>query len=232
MELAIDTSTVVAGVAIAHEGRPLAEIAWRAGYKHTKQLYATIEFALQQAGASLDKIQAVAVAIGPGSFSGLRVGVSAAKGFAESLGIPLVGVPTMAVEAFPFAGLGLPIRPILDAGRGEIAVACYRDAQGRLEEIDATRITTIEALVASITERTLFCGEHLPAVQTSLATLGPLAMIPPSATLPRRPGSLAALAWQRLERGERDDAATLQPLYLRGPSITKPGPARTAKKGS
>jgi len=232
VELAIDTSTVIAGVAIAHEGQPIAEVVWRAGYEHTKQLYSTIEFALQQAVQSLDKIQAVAVAIGPGSFSGLRVGVSAAKGFAESLGVPLVSIPTMVVEAFSFAGLGLPIRPILDAGRGEIAVACYRNAHGGLEEVEAPRITTVEALTATITERTLFCGEHLPAVQASLAGLGPLAVIPPAAALPRRPGSLAALAWQRLEKGERDDPATLQPLYLRGPSITRPGPARLAKKGA
>src|SRR5207245_225595 len=146
----------------------------------------------------------------------------------ESLGIPLVGVPTMAIEAFPFTGLGLPVRPILDAGRGEIAVACYRDADGTLQEVEAPCITTVEALAGSITERTLFCGEHLLVVQASLAALVPLAVIPPSAALPRRPGSLAALAWQRLEKGERDDPATLQPLYLRGPSITGPGPARRA----
>lgn len=231
MELAIDTSTATAGVALSRQGRVLAEHIWRAEYNHTRHLTPVIEFVLHQQGIAARDLHAIAVATGPGSFSGLRVGVSAAKGMAESLDIPLVGIGTLWVEAYPFASHHLPIVVVLDAGRGELAVGRFSTANGRLQETEPPRIATLEGICASIRQRTLFCGEHMPFIQGALAErLGSLAVFPSAAALLRRPGHLAELAWQRLVRGERDDAATLQPIYVRGPSITRPGLARAVRQ--
>jgi len=229
MELSIDTSTAVCGVAVSRQGKLLAERAWRTDLNHTKQLFTTIEAVLKESGATMDDVKAVIVAIGPGSFSGLRVGVSAAKGLAVALQVPLAAVNTMAIEAAPYAGSGLPICVILDAGRGELAVAAYTAADGNLREARPWAVMSLEALCASIAERTHFCGEHLPAVQAVLsAKLGVRAVFPTDPAAMRRPRYLAQLGWQRLATGDHSDPATLQPIYLRAPSITAPKPPAKA----
>ena len=231
MELAIDTSTATAGVALGHRGKVLAEVAWRAGRNHTVELHPTIERVLALNRTAMDSIDAIIVAIGPGTFSGLRVGVSAAKGFAVALGVPIVAVGTLAAEAYPFAVAGLPIRPILDAGRGELAVGHFQAKGAGLEEREPATITDLDGLCASVVETTVFCGEHLPEIADELkARLGSLAKIPPASALLRRPGHLVELGWLRLAAGDSDDAATLQPVYLRAPSISRPRPARVASK--
>ena len=231
MELCIDTSTAIAGVALTHEGRLLHEMTWRAGREHTVQLMPAIEGMLRRASVTPQELDAIIVAVGPGSFSGLRVGMSAAKGFGLALGVPLAGVSTLAVEAYPHGAVGLPVHPVLDAGRGEIAVGSYRFSRDLPEETEPPRITTVEALCAEVCEPTLFCGEHLDAVGREIAgLLGPLAVIPPASALARRPSNLAALGWAMLQRGEIQDPAVLQPLYLRAPSITKPKQPRAARR--
>lgn len=228
MELALDTSTAMAGVAVAEHGRLVAELTWRAGQNHTTQLYPAIEQVLKLAGTTPQGVTAIVVAIGPGTFSGLRVGVSAAKGFALANELPLAAVSTMALEAYPFAVSGLPIRPILDAGRGELAVGHFAGES----EIAPPRILTLEALCAEIQVPTLFCGEQLPLVAERLrARLGERAVLPPLSAAVRRPGNLAELGWRRLAAGQREELATLQPNYLRAPSITPPKRQTAVKSG-
>jgi len=223
VELAIDTSTNTAGVALARRGSLVAEATWRTEFRHTAELVATIEWLLGRAGGRPSALEAVAVAVGPGSFSGLRVGLSAAKGLAMSLGIPIVGVGTLAVEAYPFLGGRMPVCPLLDAGRGEIAAALFRETGGQPQEAQAPHLTTVERLCRTISEPTLFCGEHLPVVREDIVgRLGPLAAFPPASAMVRRPGHLAELGWRRLAHGDADDLAALQPVYLRAPAITEP----------
>ena len=231
MELSLDTSTATAGVAVSKEGRVLAGIAWRAGYSHTLQLYPAIEQALKLAGTSVSEITHVIVACGPGTFSGLRVGVSAAKGFALARDLPLAAVSTMAVEAYPFMGCGLPIRPILDGGRGELAVGSFRESPEGLVESAPVTVLTLAALIEGTRVPTLFCGERLPEVAAELGGLGPLAVIPPFAAAIRRPGALAELGWRRIQAGQLEDLATLQPTYLRAPTITPPKPRVAVRPG-
>ena len=222
MELSIDTSTGTAGVALSREGRLLAEMAWFAGRNHTTHLHSGIEYLLKQQGVKPVDLKGIIVAIGPGSFSGLRVGVSAAKGMALALEIPLAAVSTLAVEAYQFAVTGLAMRPLLDAGRGELSTALYR-WQGGMTELEPANIATVDDICARTKERTVLCGEQLPAVADVLkARMGELAIIPPFSTLMRRPGHLAELGWKGLKEGLTADVATLQPEYLRAPSITPP----------
>jgi tRNA threonylcarbamoyl adenosine modification protein YeaZ len=221
MELSIDTSTNWGGVAVSLEGKLLAEITWKPGQNHTVELYPNISRLMEAAHTDMKSLTAVFVAIGPGSFNGLRAGISAAKGLAFSLGIPLKGVGTLEVEAYPFAFSALPICPIHDAGRGEIATALYR-FKGQWQCLSEEHLTTIERLPEEIKQKTIFCGE-IPAgaIEDIKSMFDDRAVIPGAEALLRRPAMLAALGWQHLRAGGADNLSTLQPIYLRQPPITQ-----------
>jgi len=221
MEIAIDTSTAWGGAAISQDGNLLAELTWKPGQNHTSELFPNIERLLQTAKTDIKSLTAVFVATGPGSFNGLRAGISAAKGLAFSLNIPLVGISTLEAEALPFAFAGLPLCPIHDAGRGEIAAALYRRANS-WQQLKEEYLTTVETLCAEVNEKTIFCGEIPPAAMgLILASLGEKAVIPGWEQRLRRPGYISYLGWRRLQSGREDNPATLQPIYLRQPPITQ-----------
>ena len=221
MEIAIDTSTSWGGTALSQDGNLLAELTWKPGQNHTTELFPNIERLLQTAKSDIRSLTAVFVAIGPGSFNGLRAGISAAKGLAFSLKIPVVGISTLAAEALPFAFTGLPLCPIHDAGRGEIAAALYRQSDS-WRQLKEEYLTNAESLCAEISEKTIFCGEIPPsAIDHILASLGEKAIIPGWEQRLRRPGYISYLGWQRLQSGRDDNPATLQPIYLRQPPITQ-----------
>lgn len=220
MELAIDTSTSVASLALAQEGNLLAEVTWKVGANHTSEVIPTLRWLLERANTSLDEIKALAVALGPGSYSGLRAGLSVAKGLALSRGVPIVGISTLEIEAFAFADSGLPVRPLLDAGGGVLATTLFRLEGKEWHRLEEDRLAKLEELLAITKEPTIFCGEGYSPVASHLRNaLGDKARLPVSHS-PRRAGSLAYLGWLGLARGERDDPASLQPIYLRAPSVT------------
>lgn len=221
MELSIDTSTDWGGIAISRDGGLLAEITWKPGRNHTVELYPNINRLMETAGINAKSLSAVFVAIGPGSFNGLRAGISAAKGLSFSLDIPIKGISTLEIEAFPFAFSNMPICPIHDAGRGEIAVALYRQ-EGNWQCLAVEHLTTISALPDEIKENTIFCGE-IPegSIQTIESLLGKKAIIPSAGSRIRRPSILAALGWHYLQLQGSDNLSTLQPIYLRQPPITQ-----------
>lgn len=221
MELAIDTSTETASIALSSEGGVVAELTWNAGRNHTAELLPNLVYLLHQAKSNLEDIDGLIVAKGPGSFNGLRVGMSVAKGFALALGVPLVGISTLEVEAFPHAATALPICPILNAGRGEIATALFQVRRGKWRRLLEEHITTLDGLLPEIKGRTIFCGKipHEVALQVE-ERLGDKAMVIEGAGVLRRAGYLAELGWRRLKEGDFDHSPTLQPLYLRRPAIT------------
>ena len=159
MELAIDTSTEVAGIALSSQGEIIAELTWHAGQNHTTELIPNLICILEQTKLHLEDINGVIVARGPGSFNGLRVGMSFAKGLALSLNIPIVGISTLEVEAFPYAFTALPVCPIQNAGRGEIATALFQAKRGIWCRLVEEHITPVEALLPELKRRTIFCGE-------------------------------------------------------------------------
>ena len=227
MELSIDTATDTASIAISLEGKPLAEISWCAGQNHTVNLMPNALHLFKLTGEELNKIDAVFVSLGPGSYNGLRAGLSAAKGLALSLHIRLIGIGTLELVAYPYADAGLPICVVHNIGRGEIATASFRMLDSGWHKLIEEHITTLDALCKTIDSKTVVCGQFsgFPETQPDPAQfiaerLGDLAVI--RETTLRRAGVLAELGWRRLERGESDNIATLQPLYLRRPSITKP----------
>jgi tRNA threonylcarbamoyl adenosine modification protein YeaZ len=223
MQLAIDTSTDIASLALVQDGEVLAELTWRCGQNHTAQLLSHLAHLLNKTEVNLQSISYIIVARGPGSFNGLRVGISTAKGLAFSLGIPLVGISTLEADAYQHAEIGLPICSILNAGREEIATAIYQKKQNKWRQLLSEHITTVDTLCSQIATKTIFCGELTPFIATELRKqLKQRVIIPPPATRLRRASFLAELGQKRLEAGDYDNPATLQPLYLRRPPITKP----------
>lgn len=227
MELSLDTSTDVASIALSHTGDIRAEFTWHVGLNHTVQLMPAIKRMLDVCDTSLSTMNAIFVTLGPGSFAGVRVALAAAKGFALSLGVPLVGVSTLEVDAYPFACTALPICAVHDAGRGEVAVARFQQMGHNWLTLQKDILTTIEQVCAETTERTVFCGEVSARMAEQLRlVLCDSPIIPDASVRMRRAGFLATLAWSRLQRGQIDNTGTIQPIYVRHPHVTvsKPPP--------
>jgi tRNA threonylcarbamoyl adenosine modification protein YeaZ len=219
MLLTIDTSTDSAGLALVQDNKVLAEAIWRCGQNHSVELLPHLTQLLEETKTELKSLSCILVARGPGSFNGLRVGLSTAKGLAFSLGIPLIGISSLALEACQHAETELPICPVFNAGRGDIATALYRNRAG-WRQLAPEHITTVDALASEITEKTRFCGEYVALIADELKEkLKDKAAIAPEK--PRSSSRLAEMAKGRLEAADYDSPATLQPLYLRRPAITR-----------
>jgi tRNA threonylcarbamoyladenosine biosynthesis protein TsaB len=217
MLVAIDTSTDYASLAL-HDGFQVqAEHTWRSPRRHTVELVPRLIAALEQLELSTSQLSGVAVARGPGSFTGLRVGLAVAKGLALSQGLPLLGVSTLDVIAAAQGRGRHTLYAVLQAGRDRISVAAYRWHSSEWRCRDEPHLATWESLAKEIKSPTLLCGEIDPAGADILAALGELVTILPAAARLRRAGFLAELAWRRLNEGESDDPATLVPLYLQYP---------------
>ena len=139
MLLAIDTSTDTASLALAQDETVLAELTWRSKQNHTTQLLPDLNHLFNLTGVTAKSLTAIIVAQGPGSFNGLRVGISAAKGLAFSLGIPIIGVNSLEVAAYQYAETGLPVCAIFNAGRSEIATATYQKKRRQVATTGCSR---------------------------------------------------------------------------------------------
>lgn len=223
MILAIDASTAWSGVALydAAGGAVLAEHGWRTGPDHARQLLPELDAMVRGQGMTARDLTGVGVAIGPGTFNGVRVAVSTAKVLARALDVPIAGVNTLLLYVQPFRGTGLLVRPMLGAARGEIGTGLWR-AGARLEEVEPTRLASPEDLRHPPLEPTVFVGEIEPAVRNLIAALGPTALLASPGQSVRRTAALAELAAERLAAGGHDSAAALAPIYLRPPHITTP----------
>lgn len=198
----------------------LAEETWRSANSHTVELMPSLVRMLERQKVSPSDLRGIAVALGPGSFTGLRIGLSLAKGLALPLAIPLVGIPTLDALVYSQDRRRDPVCAILQAGRGWVCAAFYRWRRGQWQRQGDYHLTTLEKLCASIETKTLFCGEiEAQAAQLLRQCLGEKAILASPAFSLRRAGYLAELGWQRLERGEVDDPTTLSPIYLHHPPI-------------
>ena len=219
MELSLDTASDWAGIALSEEGRTQAELTWHCPRRHSVELMPAIEGLLQRMSVAKDQLTAVFVCTGPGGYASLRVGVSAAKGLAFALGIPLVGVGRLEVEAYAHSSHPHPgaLCPLHLAGRREVAWALYKGPALEWQELSPPRLCPMDDLPTLAPSDALFCGEDIERLAAELARRG----IEPARMAPalRRPCHLASLGWQRLAAGLSDDPRSLVPLYLREPAI-------------
>lgn len=216
MLLAIDTASRVTGLALYDQAGLHMEQMWLSGDNHTVELMPYIVHACEQQGLAPSALQAVAVSLGPGSFTGLRVGLSVAKGLAMALGIPVLGVPTLDAIAYAHSREVLPVCAVLPAGRGRWCAALYqvRSASGWQRSSDYILAST-DDLIALLQEPTLICGElDQPLAEALRTRTAERAVIASPALRLRRAGYLAELAWQRFCAGERDELSSLTPIYL------------------
>ena len=219
MLLAIDTASRVTGIALYDQAGLHLEQMWLTGDNHTVELMPYIVRACEQQGLGPSALQALAVSLGPGSFTGLRVGLSVAKGLAVALGIPVLGIPTLDATAYAHSREVLPVCAVLPAGRGRWCIALYRSgAPSGWQRCSDYALVSADDLLASLREPTFVCGEldaHLVEVLRSAAGgCAPRAVIASPALSMRRVGYLAELAWQRFSAGERDELSSLTPIYL------------------
>jgi tRNA threonylcarbamoyladenosine biosynthesis protein TsaB len=217
MQLAIDTASETASIALSDRGRLTAELTWRCRRNHTVELLPSIDKLLAHVGAGKDDLDAVFVCTGPGMYTGLRVGISVAKGLARARGLPLVGAGRLELDAYPHANCPGAVIAVHKAGRGEFAWAAYVGKPWR--ELSPPRLSKPEELAAEVRGETLFTGEiDEKLVQALEDVSAPVSFAPASASI-RRAASLAELAHQRLEQGATDEPALLRPVYLRPPAI-------------
>lgn len=214
--LGIESSTMQGGVAIAGPGGLLAEYTLNIAATHSERLLPAMDQVLRDARLSLGEVEGYAIALGPGSFTGLRIGLGTLKGLVLAAERPVAGVGTLEALAWCFPFCRYPICPILDARKHELYAAVFRFEGGGLRRLRQDAAMPLPALVDLIREPTLFCGDGLDAYGRALAeALGPLAVFPPRGLAGSRPGAVAVLGRERLLRGEGDPLERLSPRYLR-----------------
>ena len=212
--LIIDTSSSQGGIAL-YDGHALSTRTWPAYRSHTTTLLSEVHHLLDKARIQVGELGAIGIAIGPGAFTGLRVGIGVAKGFHLATGVPLIGVSTLEAAALSLASCGTPVIAVVAAGRGRLVWARYELGSEGLSEVTPPRNGAISELSLEL--------EGMGSVQLTgeldddqVREIGEIAgvSVPPSPVRARHPGALAELAWRRWQSRHFDNAEAIEPVYL------------------
>src|SRR5438105_14184508 len=207
--LAVETSSLAGGVALLDDERLVAEYLLDVSVTHSERLMAAVDQVLTGARWTGRDLGGLAVAVGPGSFTGLRIAVSTAKGLALALGLPIAAVPTLDAMAAALPWAALPVCPVLDARKGEVYASLYRwDGVAMRREWEYLALAP-EALAARLGEPAIVLGDAAPAIRSPHARPAPPSHRAPS------PAWVALLGAERLRGGETVTPAELVPIYLR-----------------
>jgi len=214
MLLALDTATRMIGIALHDGSQVLAESVWLGVDHHTIELAPEVALILRRVGSTPASLTGVAVALGPGSYTGLRIGMALAKGLALAHNLPLVGIPTFDILARSQPHRPEPMLAVIRAGRKRIAGMWYKwRHNGWQSQAEAESLTWADVLEL-LRERTYICGEVDPEGREALSD-EPKAVFAPPAQCIRRPSFLAELAWEQMRSGKVSDPAALTLIYLR-----------------
>jgi len=214
MLLALDTSTQHIGIAL-HDGHSiLSECTWVGSRRQSVELAPEVALTLRRAGITPRALSGVAVAIGPGSFTGLRIGVALAKGLSLAHNLPLVGVPTLDILAWGQPRRDEPMLAILHAGRGRIAGVWYKWKASGWQATTEPDVMTWSELRDRLESPTYVCGELDEDGREALANHARAKLAPPALCV-RRPGVLAEIAWHKIRSGWDVHPAQVVPVYLR-----------------
>ena len=216
--LAIETATLVSSVAVADEGKLSAELTMQARLTHSETLMPHIEQVLRMAAVKKEELAGIAVSIGPGSFTGLRIGLAAAKAMAYTLGLPIVGVSTLKALAYHVPVPGVRIVSLLDAQKGNAYVESYRWEQGTLSVVDAVevaKVTDIVAHCARIAESVLLTGDVVQKTISGKMERPAGVMTAPANVLMPRAACVAMLGLAEFKAGHQDNVMAIEPVYIR-----------------
>lgn len=212
--LAIDTSSRWVGLALYDGAQVLCEYCWSSHDYHTVELAPAVADALAKTRIPATDLAAIAAAIGPGSFTGLRVGLALAKGIALANRLPMVGIPTLDILAVAQPVREEPLVTVLRAGRGRLAVGWYHVEKNVWQPTRKVEVLTALELCQRIDRPTLVCGELTAEEQQALSRKWKNVILASPAQSLRRPAYLAELGWRRWRAGQVDDPATMVPIYL------------------
>lgn len=214
--LALDTTSHGCSVAISDDHRILAELIIEKKETHSKHLMSLIDSAIHVAGMALDDLDAFAVARGPGSFTGLRIGLSTIKGICFATEKPLVGVSSLEALAQGAAGFGFPVCPIIDARKNEVYQALYSFEDGRCLTLQSPRAVGKEHLCDEIKGKTVFIGSGVHVFGDVIChNLGDRAVIPHPGFHHIKARYICEIAENLLLNGGGDETLGLIPSYIR-----------------
>ena len=212
--LAMDTSTRQVGLAVYDGVQVLGEMSWVSHDHHTVELAPAVAGLLARCNVVSTDLGGLGVALGPGSFTGLRIGLALAKGIALAQNLPMVGLPSLDVLAASQPLEAPLLAAVLRAGRGRLAVGWYQAQRGSWQPTGRSEVLTPDALAERIQEPTWVCGELDDDERRLLGRKRKNVLLASPAQAVRRPSFLAELAWRRWQAGQVDDPALLAPIYL------------------
>lgn len=223
--LSVDTSSNVASVAICDDEKLICEITVNNKKTHSQTLMPMIDSALKQSDLEISDIELIASANGPGSFTGLRIGVSAVKGLAHAKNIPVVGVSILKAMAYNLPFCEYVISPIMDARRNQVYNAVYEWQNGELLEIQAPRALSIDELIdelMKLDKKVVFLGDgvdvHKAYIKEKMADK---AVFAPVSAKEQRASGLAVVAKKIFDEGKAISCYELAPIYLRKPQAER-----------
>jgi tRNA threonylcarbamoyladenosine biosynthesis protein TsaB len=222
MILAVNTSSVQFSVALLRDSGALTgEYSISSGPAGSRPLFPALHDLLARTKADVRKIAAVAVATGPGSFTGLRVGLAMAKGLCQALDVPLIGVPSLRAMAVQVGRTAYPVCPVIGARKGEVFAALFDVGEGEepvgIKEDTCLKLTDLSRFVR---ERAVFVGDDFESQGGTISqVLGDRALLAPGFFWNPKASAVGALALRRLHEGRLDDMGSLVPTYLRPPDI-------------
>jgi len=216
--LAFETSAKAASVALLQEGKLLAESYQNTGLTHSQTLMCMARDLLKSCALTVEDVDAVAVAAGPGSFTGVRIGVAAAKGFAWGRQCPCCGVSTLEAMALQLGVYDGYVLPVMDARREQVYTALFKAEQGTLTRLWEDRAISLEQVaqeIKNLPKPIFLVGDGSNLCYNKLNGQVPSLVLPAEHRLHQRAAGVALAARLMLQRGEKGDAASLQPNYLR-----------------
>jgi len=215
--LAIDTSSASGSIALLDDARLVVEWTLRSAQTHNRLLLKNVDLFLRELGWTLEQVDGFAVTIGPGSFTGLRIGVATIKTLAWAVGKPFVGIPSLDALAAPLGYASRPICPLLDARRNEIYHTFYQpDGMGAVQLLAPVQVGSPERILEKIQGPTIFCGDGWPLCQELFSRkLGAWAIAASSPFDVIRASQVGELARRRFQEQQADDPMTCVPVYVR-----------------
>lgn len=215
--MAVDTSTKSGSVALLRDGILIGEKFVNTGKHHGASVHAAIGQILTAAGIGISEVDLLAVTVGPGSFTGLRIGVGTVKGLAFAGGIPVVGVSTLTALAANVSGQARVICPMLDARKGEVYTAFYQHGDGGVpERVSHERVVSPEVVLTDVTGPTLFLGDGAVAYEGIIrSVLADKAHFVPEPFNYIRAASVGVIGLKKFRDGDTLNPLMCAPRYLR-----------------